>query len=90
MPATPQPRRSDSLVVKASCNVAVTTMLTGAITVIAPEGGIIRSVPLPDTHPTSICFGGEDMRTAPITLSRKGELVAMRWDARGLRLNFKK
>jgi hypothetical protein len=28
------------------------------------------------------------MRTAYITLSRKGELVAMRWPEPGLRLNF--
>jgi gluconolactonase len=80
--------RFDSLAVEASGNIAVTTMLTGAITVFAPDGRVVRSVAMPDTHPTNICFGGPDMRTAYITLSRKGELVAMRWPEPGLRLNF--
>jgi gluconolactonase len=80
--------RFDSLAVEASGNIAVTTMLTGAITVFAPDGRVVRSVTMPDTHPTNICFGGPDMRTAYITLSRKGELVAMRWPEPGLRLNF--
>lgn len=80
--------RFDSLAVEASGNIAVTTMLTGAITVISPEGQIVRSVEMPDTHPTNICFGGPDMRTAYITLSRKGELVSMPWAEPGLRLNF--
>ena len=74
--------------VEASGNIAVTTMLTGAITVFAPDGRVVRSVTMPDTHPTNICFGGPDMCTAYITLSRKGELVAMRWPEPGLRLNF--
>jgi gluconolactonase len=80
--------RFDSLAVEASGNIAVTTMLTGAITVFAPDGRIVRSVPMPDTHPTNICFGGADMCTAYITLSRKGELAVMRWAEPGLRLNF--
>jgi gluconolactonase len=80
--------RFDSLAVEASGNIAVTTMLTGAITVFAPDGRVVRSVTMPDTHPTNICFGGPDMCTAYITLSRKGELVAMRWPEPGLRLNF--
>ena len=77
-----------TLAVEASGNIAVTTMLTGAITIFAPDGRVVRSVTMPDTHPTNICFGGPDMRTAYITLSRKGELVAMRWPEPGLRLNF--
>ncbi len=80
--------RFDSLAVEASGNIAVTTMLTGAVTVFAPDGRLVRSVPMPDTHPTNICFGGPDMSTATITLSRKGELVAMHWPEPGLRLNF--
>jgi gluconolactonase len=80
--------RFDSLAVEASGNIAVTTMLTGAITVFAPDGRVVRSVAMPDTHPTNICFGGPDMQTAYITLSRKGELVATPWPEPGLRLNF--
>jgi gluconolactonase len=80
--------RFDSLAVEASGNIAVTTMLTEAITVFSPHGDIVRSVKMPDTHPTNICFGRADMRTTYITLSRKGELATMRWPEAGLRLNF--
>lgn len=80
--------RFDSLAVEASGNIAVATMLTGTITVISPEGRLVRSVKMPDTHPTNICFGGPDLRTAYVSLSRKGELVALPWSEPGLRLNF--
>jgi len=80
--------RFDSLAVEASGNIAVATMITGAITVFSPNGDIVRSVTMPDTHPTNICFGGPDMRTAYITLSRRGELASMEWPEPGLRLNF--
>lgn len=80
--------RFDSLAVEASGNIAVATMLTGTITVIAPDGRLVRSVKMPDTHPTNICFGGPDLRTAYVSLSRKGELVALPWPEPGLRLNF--
>ncbi|MDB5413269.1 MAG: SMP-30/Gluconolaconase/LRE-like region-containing protein [Rubritepida sp.] len=80
--------RFDSLAVEASGDIAVATLLAGTITVIAPDGGIRREVKMPDTHPTNICFGGPDMRTAYVTLSRKGDLVMMDWPVAGLRLNF--
>ena len=37
---------------------------------------------------TNICFGGDDLRTAYITLSSTGRLVKTQWDAPGLPLNF--
>lgn len=80
--------RFDSLAVQANGDICVATLLTGMITVISPRGEILRSVPMPDTHPTNICFGGEDLCTATITLSRKGEVARMRWPEPGLRLNF--
>ncbi|UFN48420.1 SMP-30/gluconolactonase/LRE family protein [Roseomonas sp. OT10] len=82
--------RFDSLAVLASGDIAVTTLGTGFITVFAPDGRVVREVKMPDTHPTNICFGGEDMRTAYITLSAKGELARMQWDEPGLRLNFQR
>ncbi len=41
---------------------------------------------MPDLFTTNICFGGPDLRTAYITLSGTGQLVAMPWDGPGLRL----
>lgn len=80
--------RFDSLAVEASGNIAVATLVTGTITVIAPDGRILREVKMPDTHPTNICFGGPDLRTAYVSLSRKGDLVSLPWPEPGLRLNF--
>ena len=81
-------QRFDSLAVEASGNIAVATLITGHITVIAPDGRVVRQVKLPDVYPTNICFGGSDMTTAYITLSANGQLAAMDWPEPGLRLNF--
>jgi len=82
--------RFDSLAVEASGNIAVATLVTGLITVFAPDGRLVREVPMPDSHPTNICFGGPDLRTAYVTLSGKGELAAVDWPEPGLRLNFQR
>ena len=82
--------RFDSLAVTAAGNIAVATLVTGQITVFAPDGRVLHQVAMPDTHPTNICFGGPDLRTAFITLSGNGELGAMPWPEPGLRLNFQR
>src|SRR5271170_5865678 len=81
-------QRFDSLAVEASGNICVATLITGHITVIAPDGRVVRQVKMPDVSPTNICFGGADMKTAYITLSGAGELAATDWPEPGLRLNF--
>jgi gluconolactonase len=43
---------------------------------------------MPDEMTTNICFGGPDLRTAYITLSSVGKLVAMDWPRPGLPLNY--
>ena len=80
--------RFDSLAVDAEGNICVATLMSGAITVIAPDGRLVRSVKMPDVYPTNICFGGDGLRTAYITLSGVGHLVAMPWQEAGLKLNF--
>ena len=80
--------RFDSLAVMASGNVAVATLNTGYITEFSPAGDIVREVKMPDIYPTNICFGGNDMRTAYITLSDAGHLGVMQWPEPGLKLNF--
>ncbi|PZW48073.1 gluconolactonase [Humitalea rosea] len=84
----PGPARFDSLAVTAAGNIAVATLTTGFVTVFAPDGRLLREVKMPDSHPTNICFGGADMRTAYITLSAVGDLARTVWDEPGLRLNF--
>ena len=78
----------DSLAVDGAGNVCVATLVNGGITVISPDGASIEHVPTPDPLTTNICFGGPDLRTAFITLSGTGRLVAMQWPQPGLRLNY--
>jgi len=80
--------RFDSLAVDAEGNICVATLMSGAITVVSPDGRLVRSVKTPDVYTTNICFGGPGLRTAYVTLSGVGQLVAMPWVEAGLRLNF--
>ena len=72
----------------AGVRVGVATLIRGGITVISPRGELVEFVPMPDYYATNICFGGKDLRTAYITLSHSGRLVAMPWPRPGLPLNF--
>ncbi len=81
-------QRYDSLAVDGDGNVCVATLMSGHITVVAPDGTLVRQVKTPDIYTTNICFGGPDLRTAYITLSGVGQLVATDWQEAGLRLNF--
>ena len=81
-------QRFDSLAVDALGNICVATLITGTVTSIAPDGRIVRQVTMPDPVTTNICFGGADLRTAFVTLSGTGRLVALAWPEAGLRLNY--
>lgn len=76
----------DSLAVDGEGFVCVATIVNGGITAISPDGARVEHVPLPDPLVTNVCFGGPEMRTAFVTLSGTGRLVAIPWPRRGLRL----
>ena len=78
----------DSLAVDADGNICVATLFNGGITIISPDGSCIDHVPMPDFLTTNICFGGPDLRTAFITLSSTGRLIAMPWERPGLPLHY--
>jgi gluconolactonase len=80
-------QRFDSLALDAEGRICVATLINGGITVISPDGRHVEHHPMPDPMTTNICFGGSDMRTAFITLSWTGRLVAVDWPVPGLRLN---
>lgn len=80
-------RYFDSLAVEERGNICVATIGEPGISVISPICELVDFVPMPDIFTTNICFGGADMRTAYITLSGTGCIVAMRWPRPGLRLN---
>ena len=77
----------DSMAIEACGNICVATLFAGGITVFSPDGHIVEFVPFPDPFTTNICFSGEDMKTAHVTLSSTGRLVETKWARPGLRLN---
>jgi gluconolactonase len=81
-------QRFDSLAVEANGNICVATLIHGGITVVSPDGSRVEHVPMPDLYTTNICFGGTDLRTAYITLSNSGRVVAVDWPRPGLPLHY--
>jgi gluconolactonase len=81
-------RRFDSMAVEANGNICVATLIHGGISVISPQGELVEFWETPDPYCTNICFGGPDLRTAYITLSGYGSLLAVEWPRPGLPLNF--
>jgi gluconolactonase len=85
-------QRYDSMAVEAGGNVCVATMGYGepgpGISVYSPAGELIEFHKGPEFYVTNLAFGGEDMRTAYITLSGYGRLVAAEWPRPGLKLAF--
>lgn len=77
----------DSLAVAASGNICVATILNGGITTITPEGAHSH-IPFPDPFVTNICFGGDSMTEAWVTLSGTGKLAKCTWPEPGLSLNY--
>lgn len=76
----------DSLAVDADGWVCVATLLNGGITAISPDGLHTEHHATGDMFTTNVCFGGEDLSVAYVTLSGTGRLVSFPWPRRGLRL----
>jgi gluconolactonase len=82
-------QRFDSMAVDALGNLCVATLMHGGITTVSPDGSMTSHVALPDRFTTNLCFGGKDRRTAYVTLSGSGRLVAIDdWPVPGLKLNY--
>jgi gluconolactonase len=79
--------RFDSLAVASSGNICVAGLDRCAIVEISPAGTRVAYHPVPDMLVTNICFGGQDLRTAFVTLSHTGRLAALDWHEPGLRLH---
>lgn len=76
----------DSLAVDGEGWVCVATIFNGGITAISPDGATVEHHATDDLLTTNVCFGGDDLRTAFVTLSSSGRLVSLPWPRRGLRL----
>jgi gluconolactonase len=84
----PAYRLLDSLAVEASGNIAIATLYDGGVIVVSPSGETVEDISLPDRFVTNLCFGGQDLRTAHVTLSQSGRLARIPWSRPGLKLNF--
>lgn len=82
-------RNFDSLAVEAGGNICIATLFDPGITVMTPDGSSVEHIPVHgDPYCTNICFGGADLKTAFITQSYHGNLLAVDWPRAGLPLNF--
>lgn len=79
-------QRFDSLAVEANGNICVASLVRGGVSVFSPDGGLVEFYEAPEPYCTNIAFGGQDMKTAYITLSGYGRLVAVDWPRAGLPL----
>lgn len=78
----------DSLGVDGEGWVCVATLVNGGITSVSPDGATVEHLAFDDPLTTNICFGGEGLRTAYITLSGTGRLVSVEWPRVGLQLAY--
>jgi gluconolactonase len=76
----------DSLAVDGEGWVCAATLFNGGITAVSPDGREVEHHATGDLMTTNICFGGDDLRTAYVTLSSTGRLASFPWPRRGLRL----
>ena len=77
----------DSLAVEANGNIAQATLVEHpGVCSVDPATGGQEFFDFPDLLTTNICFGGEDMMDAWVTLSTTGKLARCRWPRPGLRL----
>ena len=79
-------QRFDSMALEENGNICVATLVTGGVTVFSPEGEKLEYWEGPEPYCTNICFGGEDRKTAFITTSGWGKLIAVDWPRAGLSL----
>ena len=76
----------DSLAVEEDGTVVVAALPHG-LCVVSSDGSH-EYVEMPDPFTTNVCFGGPDRRTAFVTLSGFGRLVAVDWPRPGLELEY--
>jgi len=65
-------------------NLYITRHGKGTVVKLSPTGEILREIDVLGPHPTNICFGGADGRTAYVTEAKVKRLVQFRVDRPGL------
>ena len=64
-------------------NLYITRFGKGLVAKVSPEGKTLLEIPLTGKRPTNIAFGGDDGRTAYVTLQDQGNLESFRTEAPG-------
>jgi gluconolactonase len=78
----------DSLGVQADGGVCIATILAGGITTFWPGTKKMKHFAIADPLVTNICWGGKTMKTAFVTASGTGKLLAIDWPKPGLKLAY--
>jgi gluconolactonase len=78
----------DSLAIDAAGNICVASFNRCGVWAISPDGRQRDFTPFDDYYATNIAFGGPDLRTAFVTLSSTGRLIAFTWPRPGQPLNY--
>ncbi|MBI3882194.1 MAG: SMP-30/gluconolactonase/LRE family protein [Verrucomicrobia bacterium] len=65
-------------------NLYITRHGKGTVVKLSPSGEVLREIDVLGPHPTNICFGGKDGRTAYVTEAKAQRLVKFRVDRPGL------
>jgi gluconolactonase len=79
----------DSMKLESNGNLVVGTLKAGCLTVMSSAGQILERHFLPDPNVTNLAFGGFSDRTAFVTLTATGQLVALEWPRAGLALAYR-
>lgn len=80
---TPGYQRFDSLAVEECGNVCVACLVDSGVLVVTPEGAVVEFLRATDPFCTNLCFGGRELRTAYVTMSGFGQLLAVPWRRKG-------
>jgi len=79
----------DSLAVEENGSIVIATIGSpGGLTVVDPMTNSAEFFELPDPFVTNICFGGDDRKTAYVTLGSTGRILRIAWPRPGLALNW--
>ena len=73
----------DGMRCDADGNLYVTRHGKGTVAKISPQGVVLKEVDVLGPHPTNICFGGPDGRTAYVTEAKERRIVQFRVDRPG-------
>ncbi len=64
-------------------NLYLTRYGKGTVVKLSPQGEVLQEIDVLGPHPTNICFGGPDGRTAYVTEAKSGRLIQFRVDQPG-------